>query len=154
MISDNPYGVPRLTLSLTSDTNMSLSQKPSLNSPTSADPVLDSVNLMMPPLDLRWTEGMFLFRTSQCPAAICLSELCFKATLVTVWWPTMSHLRRDTRSGLSVHINTCCSGDSNNRDKQQTELNQTPCQRWRKLGHFEWERENHSLHIKWHYWSM
>lgn len=48
MISDNACGVPRLPPSLTSDTNMSLSQKPSLTSPTPVDPVLDSVNLMMP----------------------------------------------------------------------------------------------------------
>lgn len=64
MISGTPCGIPRLPLLLTSATGMSLSQKPSVNfpPPSKADPDLDSVNLMMPLSDLRWTEGMSLFQ--------------------------------------------------------------------------------------------
>lgn len=94
MISGIPYSVPRLPLSLTSDTNVSLSQKPSVNTPTPLDPVSASVNLMMPLSDLRWTEGMFLFEPHSFPLQSVWPG-SVQGHGAAVQWLTMHHLRMD-----------------------------------------------------------
>lgn len=111
-----------------------------VSQPPPLDPVLDSVNLMMPPSDLRWTEGDVPFRTFVAPRCNLSGQALFQGHSGAVQWLTMHHPRMDTHTHThtvayaQTHTHTC-SGD-----KQHIELNLTACQMWMKPGDFDWKR--------------
>lgn len=158
MISGIPYSVPRLPLSLTSDTNVSLSQKPSVNAPTPLDPVSASVNLMMPLSDLRWTEGMFLFRTSQLSSAICPARLCPRprcsCTVADHASPEDGCIhggkKVSTHMPVRPQTHTRASGHGNSAMNWPGPA----CQIWMTLGGLGWKKTSQSLRIKYHWWSI
>lgn len=149
MISGIPYGIPRLPLSLTSDTDMSLSQKPSVNSPTLQDPALVSVNLMMPLYDLRWTEGMLLFE----PRSFLL-QYDQPGSLPRPQWHCTGvdhvsledgHARWPGRKHSCVGMNTHKHMQQLKWQEQHVEVNWTAGQMWKRCEHFGRRKKSCSM---------
>lgn len=127
----------------------SVSQPPS----TPPEPALVSINLMMPPSDLRWTQGMSPFehlgvrRQSVWPASGPRLQVLYNGwPYITQEW-THTVARRSIHTCQFLHTHKPVT-HGNISDKQLTELNLTACQMRMTVGFiFDWIQE-HNLWVK------